>query len=253
MTSKPSVFRRKNGRAFSALRPISFQTGFSAYPEGSVLIKQGNTHVLCNVSVEQGVPAWMVAQNLKGGWITAEYAMLPRATHQRSPRETSRPNSRSQEIRRLIGRSLRAGFHLDLLPEITCTVDCDVLQADGGTRTAAVTGGYVAMLLALSHSLPGDRKLSDVVISQIAAVSVGLQQGQILLDLDYDEDRAVDADVNIVMDNADAFIEIQGTAEKGSIPRTVFDSILDSAQSGIEQLFEAQLVCLAAQGIEFDS
>jgi ribonuclease PH len=156
MMSTKSSSGRADGRKPDGLRSIHFHPDFTAYPEGSVLIKQGNTHVLCNVTVEHRIPPWMQAQGVGGGWITAEYAMLPRATHQRSPRETIHPKSRSQEIRRLIGRALRAGIHLDQLPPLTCTVDCDVLQADGGTRTAAVTGGFVALILALKQTLTSD-------------------------------------------------------------------------------------------------
>jgi len=214
-----------------------------------VLIKQGNTHVLCNVTVENEIPIWMQAQGVDGGWVTAEYAMLPRATHQRSPRETIRPKSRSQEIRRLVGRALRAGIHLNQLPQITCTVDCDVLQADGGTRTAAVTGGFVALILALKESLPSDHTLTSVLKSQIAAISVGWQDNQILLDLDYAEDSSTVADLNVVMNDELSLVEVQGTAERGSIPRRIFEEMLDIAQVGIVELMRLQAEALQSQGI----
>jgi ribonuclease PH len=243
-------FTRKDGRGASELRPITLQPHFTAYPEGSILIKQGDTHVLCNVTVEPGVPSWIRGGQDQGGWITAEYAMLPRATHQRSPRETLRPQSRSQEIRRIIGRALRAAVRLDKLPAITCTVDCDVLQADGGTRTAAITGGYVALIMALNNSLPSEMELGDVLKSQIAAVSVGWHDDIILLDLDYAEDSATKADVNVVMNNEPALIEVQGTGETSAIPRATFESMLDAAQTGLTQLFQLQADCLREQGIE---
>ena len=247
--SGKSATTRTDGRAPHELRSIHFHTDFTAYPEGSVLIKQGATHVLCNVSVEHGIPAWMQAQGVGGGWITAEYAMLPRATHQRSPRENIRPKSRSQEIRRLIGRSLRAGIRLDQLPPLTCIVDCDVLQADGGTRTAAITGAFVALILALKESLPSHLGLSSVMKSQIAAVSVGWQENQILLDLDYEEDASTVADLNVVMNEDLSLIEIQGTAERGSIPRSVFEEMLDIAQIGIVKLLKLQAEVLQSKGI----
>jgi ribonuclease PH len=249
MMSKQSSSRRSDGRAPDELRSIQFHTGFTAYPEGSVLIKQGNTHVLCNVTVENGIPNWMQAQGVGGGWITAEYAMLPRATHQRSSRETIHPRSRSQEIRRLVGRALRAGIYLNQLPQITCTVDCDVLQADGGTRTAAITGGFVALILALTESLPSDLLLTSVLKSQIAAISVGWQDNQILLDLDYVEDSSVVADLNVVMNDELSLVEVQGTAERGSIPRSIFEEMLDIAQVGIIKLMRLQAEALQSQGI----
>lgn len=249
MMSKQLYSGRSDGREPDELRLIQFHTGFTAYPEGSVLIKQGNTHVLCNVTVENEIPTWMQAQGVDGGWITAEYAMLPRATHQRSPRETIRPKSRSQEIQRLVGRALRAGIHLNQLPQITCTVDCDVLQADGGTRTAAVTGGFVALILALKESLPSDHTLTSVLKSQIAAISVGWQDNQILLDLDYAEDSSTVADLNVVMNDELSLVEVQGTAERGSIPRRIFEEMLDIAQVGIVELMRLQAETLQSQGI----
>ncbi len=240
---------RRDGRKADGLRPIAIEIGFSAYPEGSVLIKQGNTHVLCNVTVETKIPSWMQTKGMEGGWITAEYAMLPRATHERNPRETIRPRSRSQEIRRIIGRSLRAGFNLANLPSLTCTVDCDVLQADGGTRTASITGGYVALVMALAGSSTAER-LPALLRSQIAAISVGWLDDTILLDLDYEEDLATKADVNVVMNNEPALIEVQGTAESGSLPRAVFNDMLDTAQAGITQLFEIQAASLVDVGID---
>jgi ribonuclease PH len=248
MVKLPS-FRRADQRDLNELRSVGFQPDFIAYPEGSVLIQQGDTHVLCNVSVESGVPGWMQTKGLVGGWVTAEYAMLPRATHQRSPRAGLQPKSRDQEIRRIIGRALRAAVRLDQLPPITCIVDCDVLQADGGTRTAAITGGYVALVMALEKVLPDAAVLEAVLQAPVAAVSVGWLQTNILLDLNYEEDSSADADLNVVMNREEAFIEVQGTAERGSIPRPVLNAMLDAAQIGINDLIQLQLACLRSQGI----
>jgi ribonuclease PH len=239
---------RQDGRSPAALRSIAFDLDFIEYPEGSVLMRQGNTQVLCNVSIEQGIPHWMQSQGVSGGWITAEYAMLPRATHQRMQRETIRPISRNQEIRRLIGRSLRAGFHLERLPPITCTVDCDVLQADGGTRTASITGGYVALLLALHQFLDAE-SMGVITKPAIAAVSVGAEGGKVLLDLNYEEDSSADADLNIVMNRAFDVIEIQGTAERSPLPRKLLREMIDVAQSGIEEIFSYQSTKLVDRGI----
>ena len=248
MAKQPSI-KRADDRSFNQLRPVRFHPGFTAYPEGSVLIQQGDTHVLCNVSIEDKIPAWMQAQGAEGGWITAEYAMLPRATHQRSSREILRPKSRNQEIQRFIGRALRAAVRLNVLPPITCIVDCDVLQADGGTRTASITAGYVALVMALKRVLTEGVALDAVLQAPVAAVSVGWLDAQILLDLNYEEDSSADADLNVVMNSDAAFIEVQGTAERGSIPRPVLESMLDIAQEGINDLLRLQTECLGSQGI----
>ena len=198
-------------RSAAELRPVSFIPKFIVYPEGSVLIKMGNTHVLCNATIEETVPEWMKGRGK--GWITAEYAMLPRATHTRSKRETSGPSSRSQEIKRLIGRSLRAAVDLNKLGERTIILDCDVLQADGGTRTASITGGYVAVAMALNKLITNGILSSQVIRTAVAAVSVGLYEGKPFLDLCYQEDSRADVDMNIVMNARGEFIELQGTAE----------------------------------------
>jgi ribonuclease PH len=241
---------RSDNREPNQIRPVQLLPNFIRYPEGSVLIKQGDTHVLCNVTVEAGVPAWMQTQREEGGWVTAEYAMLPRATHQRSPREILRPISRNQEIRRLIGRALRASIQLHKLPPITCIVDCDVLQADGGTRTAAITGGYVALMIALQRELQADRPIRQMLKSPVAAISVGWLDGQVLLDLNYEEDSSAEADLNVVMNRELAFIEIQGTAERGSISRNTLEAMLDEAQKGIEELLRLQSETLRSMDIE---
>jgi ribonuclease PH len=226
------------------IRPVGISTGYVIYPEGSALITAGNTRVLCNVTVEEGVPRWMDAQGLSGGWITAEYAMLPRATHTRSPRETSNQGGRSAEIRRLIGRSLRAAVDLEKLGRRTLTVDCDVIQADGGTRTAAITGGYVALAVALHKLIQVDQIPASTLISPVAAISVGVVDGEPLLDLCYEEDRIAQVDANVVMNGRGEFIEVQSTAERATFSRRTLDRLLDLAENGILQLLEIQRTTL---------
>ena len=240
---------RQAGRAADELRAISITPGYIEYPEGSVLLELGNTRVLCNVTIEDGVPNWMKGRNVAGGWITAEYAMLPRATQQRSAREVGKPRARSQEIRRLIGRSLRAGFNLEALPPITCIVDCDVLQADGGTRTAAVTGGYVALVMALMGRIAGEDTSGAVFKSPVAAISVGLLDGIPLVDLDYAEDSAAEADINIVMNEQGELIEIQGTAERRPFSAESLQRMIAMANGSIEKLIQIQKKTLEEQGL----
>ena len=244
-----ATIARHAGRAEDELRPISITPGYIDYPEGSVLLELGDTRVLCNVTIEKGVPKWMKASAAQGGWITAEYAMLPRATQQRTAREVGKPRARSQEIRRMIGRSLRAGFNLEALPPITCIVDCDVLQADGGTRTAAITGGYVALVIALSSQNAGGDPVGDIYKSPIAAVSIGLLDGIPIVDLDYAEDSAAEADVNIVMNEQGELIEIQGTAEREPITTDALQKILHLANSSIGHLIRTQRLALEEQGV----
>jgi ribonuclease PH len=216
------------------------ETDFIIYPEGSVLISNGETKVLCNVTVEEGVPEWMERNGVQGGWVTAEYAMLPRSTQTRTSRERGGFGGRAQEIRRLIGRSLRAALDLEKLGPRTCIVDCDVLQADGGTRTASITGGYVALTLALRPYLEEGHITKGVFKSQVAATSVGIIQGKPLLDLCYQEDTRADADVNVVMNDDLQFIEIQGTAEGDPFSRDIFEELLKLAVLGVEELFDIQ-------------
>ena len=188
---------RADGREWNQIRPVRLVPGFVDYPEGSVLIEMGNTRILCNATVEESLPAWRLGSG--AGWITAEYALLPRSTHQRVRRERQGPRGRTQEIQRLIGRSLRAAADLELLGERTIIVDCDVLQADGGTRTAAITGGYVALALALQRLEAEGRAAPGVMRTEVAAISVGMVDGHLLLDLCYEEDSAATADFNVVM------------------------------------------------------
>ncbi len=238
---------RIDGRPDDELRPVRFITDYIAYPEGSVLIETGNTRVLCNVSVEEKVPAWR--QESGAGWLTAEYAMLPRATHTRTPRTVGTGGARSQEVRRLIGRTLRAGVDLNLLGQRTLTVDCDVLQADGGTRTAAITGGYVAVALALWRLIEAGELPHQALTTPVAAVSVGLVGGRALLDLCYAEDVSADADVNVAMTGDGRgdgrFVEVQGTAEGVPFDRPTLDQLLDLAALGIKQMFQRQREVLA--------
>jgi ribonuclease PH len=231
---------RTDKRKSDELRPVSIIPDFVIYPEGSVLIAMGNTKVICNVSIENEVPRWMKAQGKIGGWVTSEYALLPRSTHTRTRRETRGLGGRTQEIKRLIGRSLRAAVNLEQLGERTCIVDCDVLQADGGTRTAAVTGGYVALAMALQKLVSAGELTKDVFASPVAAVSVGVVEGMPLLDLCYEEDSAADVDVNIVMNADGEFVEVQGTGEGATFSRSTLATLLDLAQKGIVELMEFQ-------------
>jgi ribonuclease PH len=232
--------KRNDGRENDQLRPVSFRPDFVEYPEGSVLISVGKTRVLCNVSVEDSVPPWMDSPDSTRGWITAEYALLPRSTTRRVKRETDGFSGRTQEIKRLIGRSLRAGFDLDALGKRTLIVDCDVLQADGGTRTAAITGGYLALVLAIKDLVKDGEISSSVFLPPVAAVSVGLIGEDILLDLNYQEDARADADLNIVMNVEGDFIEVQGTGEGAVFSREDLNQMLDLAEKGIRELLIEQ-------------
>lgn len=235
---------RHDGRQPQQLRPVRITPGVLPYAEGSALIEMGHTRVLCAVSIEPGVPGWMRGQGR--GWITGEYALLPRSTQTRTRRERNGAGGRTQEIQRLIGRSLRAGVDLTLLGERTVTVDCDVLVADGGTRTASVTGGYVALALALQQLRSRGEFANDPLICVVAAVSAGFVDGEALLDLDYYEDSRADVDCNIVQTNQGAFVEIQGTAEGAPIGRSQLDTLIDLASLGIVSLVEAQRTAIAA-------
>ncbi len=235
-----SPFERSSARAVNALRPVHITRNYTAYAEGSVLIEFGGTKVLCTASVEEKVPG-----HKKGsgeGWVTAEYGMLPRATHTRSDREAARgkQSGRTQEIQRLIGRSMRTVFDLKKLGERTIYLDCDVIQADGGTRTAAITGAFVAAQDAVSK-LMADGKLKETpILDHVAAISVGMVQGTALLDLEYIEDSACDTDMNVVMTGAGHFVEVQGTAEGAAFTRAEMDALLALAEKGIRELVGMQ-------------
>lgn len=237
---------RKDGRAAAELRKIRFETGYTRWAEGSVLSCFGDTKVLCNVTIEDRLPSWLKYVENPHGWVTAEYAMLPRSTHTRMQRESRWPKGRTQEISRLIGRSLRMAVDLNVLGERTCIVDCDVLQADGGTRTAAITGSWLALALAL-QPLIADGVLPDSVIQrQIAAVSVGVLEEVHLLDLAYAEDSAADVDLNVVMTADGQLVEVQGTAENAPFSRHDLDTLIDLAGSGIAQLITYQNTLISA-------
>lgn len=240
MTAPISTLTRADNRGPEQLRPLEITPNVSPYAEGSALIKLGNTHVLCTATVEDRVPRWLA--NKGGGWVTAEYAMLPRATKQRTPREATqgKQGGRTIEIQRLIGRSLRAVVDLQALGEKQIVIDCDVLQADAGTRCAAITGSYVALALAIRRLQETKRIKRDPLRHAVAAVSVGVVRGVPLLDLDYEEDSAADVDCNIVMTDEHAFVEIQGTAERSPFLSSTLDELLIIASTGLDRLFEAQ-------------
>lgn len=233
-------FVRTDNRNADELRPVRITPGFLANAEGSALIEMGNTRVICAASVEDRLPPHLRNQRTEG-WVTAEYAMLPRSTHTRAPRELGRgPSGRTHEIQRLIGRSLRAISDRSVLGERTITLDCDVLQADGGTRTAAITGAYVAFSIACKRLLKERKIRKSPIISEVTAVSVGIVDGTPLLDLKYDEDSQAQVDMNIVCTGDGRFIEVQGTAEGSPFTREQMDSLLELGKKGIEQLIRLQ-------------
>ncbi|MXZ81319.1 MAG: ribonuclease PH [Gammaproteobacteria bacterium] len=238
---------RPSNREPDELRPVRITRGFTRYAEGSVLIEFGETRVLCNASVEDRVPPFL--RNSKRGWITAEYSLLPRSTSTRTAREAARgrQTGRTLEIQRLIGRALRACVNTELLGERTITVDCDVIQADGGTRTAAITGGYVAIVDAVNRLLREKRIAANPIVRAIASVSVGIYRGIAVTDLDYAEDSQADTDMNVVMDDSGRFIEIQGTAEREPFSKDDIDTMLLQANSACRQLLEHQRRALEQQ------
>ena len=238
-------FVRSGARAANQLRPVRITRGFTIHAEGSVLIEFGGTKVLCTATVQEKVPP-----HKKGsgeGWVTAEYGMLPRATHTRNDREAAKgkQSGRTQEIQRLIGRSMRAVFDLKKLGERTIALDCDVLQADGGTRTAAITGAFVAAQDAVNGLLAAGKLTANPITAQVAAISVGIVQGTPLLDLEYTEDSACDTDMNVVMTGAGHFVEVQGTAEGAAFTRAEMDALLGLAEKGITELMQLQLLSLS--------
>jgi ribonuclease PH len=236
--------KRIDGRAANELRPIEFEIGFTKHAEGSVLTRFGDTHVLCNATLDENLPNWLRNQPGNKGWVTAEYALLPRSTGRRVQREQRWPKGRTQEISRLIGRSLRMAVDLEALGPRQFIIDCDVLQADGGTRTAAVTGGWLALRLALEPLIERGVVPAEVVRHQIAAVSVGIVDDVPLLDLAYTEDVTAAVDLNLVMTAAGEVVEIQGTGEKAPFARETLDQLVSLAAGGIGQLVEAQRMVL---------
>lgn len=241
------ITTRPDGRQPNQLRPIRFQNRIAPHATGSTLIEWGNTRVICGVTVEDNVPRWMKEQNLSSGWITAEYSMLPYSTLQRKQRDITKGkiDGRSQEIQRLIGRAMRAALDLEKLGQRTIWVDCDVLQADGGTRTAAITGAYVALVLAVRRLLADGKLTENPILHAVAAVSIGIVNQQALLDLNYVEDAAAAVDFNLVMNSAGEFIELQGTGEEATFSEQQLSELLSLGKAGIRQLLETQEAALA--------
>ncbi|HEY5476743.1 MAG TPA: ribonuclease PH [Tepidiformaceae bacterium] len=237
---------RIDGRRPEHLRPVNIAPNILDFAEGSAIVEFGRTRVLCAASVESRQPGFL--RGTQSGWVTAEYSMLPRATHTRNQREVERgrPGGRTQEIQRLIGRSLRGVVDMELLGPRTITIDCDVLQADGGTRTASITGGYVALSIAIRKLVAEGLVSPAVITSPVAAVSVGIVKGVTMLDLCYEEDSTAEVDFNVVMTGEDSFVEVQGTAEGKPFSRSGMDGLISLARDGILQLFDAQKVALAA-------
>ena len=250
MAQAPSVpspsSARADGRLADQLRPVRFQNNVAPYATGSTLIEWGNTRVICGVTLEETVPRWMKEQNVTGGWITAEYSMLPYSTLQRKQRDITKGkiDGRSQEIQRLIGRAMRAAIDLEKLGTRTVWVDCDVLQADGGTRTAAITGSYVALALALRKLMAEGKLAGSPLRHAVAAVSVGIVEKRALLDLCYTEDAAAEVDLNIVMNSAGDFIELQGTGEEATFSEAQLAEMLVLGKAGIRDLLAAQQAAL---------
>jgi len=240
---------RADGRSADQLRPVSFEPNFAPHATGSVLVRYGSTQVICAATIEPGVPTWMKQQGVKGGWLTAEYSMLPYATHERKGRDINkgRLDGRTVEIQRLIGRSLRAAVDLDKLGPNTLWVDCDVLQADGGTRTAAITGAYVATRLAVQKLLDAGRLRESPLSESVAAVSVGMFGGEALLDLAYVEDKDAAVDFNVVMTGQGQFVEVQGTGEEATFSHEQLNGLLALAQKGLKELAALQAGFLARQ------
>lgn len=238
-------FQRADGRAVDELRPVRITRNFTSNPAGSVLVEFGNTRVMCTASVEERIPRFKLGSG--EGWLTAEYSMLPAATHERMPRESmkGKVKGRTHEISRLVGRSLRAAVDLSELGENTIAIDCDVLQADGGTRTASITGAYVALADAIAELKRRGVVPGNPLLDPVAAVSVGVIDGRVCLDLPYEEDSRAEVDLNVVMNAAGSFVEVQGTGEAGTFDRAQLDAMLDSATAGCMQLIELQRKVLA--------
>lgn len=238
---------RADGRAANQLRPLHLQNHIAPHATGSTLIEWGNTRVICGVTIEETVPRWMKEQKVSGGWLTAEYSMLPYSTLTRKPRDVSKGklDGRASEIQRLIGRSIRAAVDLEKVGERTICVDCDVLQADGGTRTAAITGAFVALSLAVKKLIVEKKLTENPLLSPIAAVSVGIVNGAPLLDLCYTEDVAASVDMNLVMNSAGEFIELQGSGEEATFSEKQLADLLALGKSGIKELLAAQQKALA--------
>lgn len=244
-----SLQRKPDGRQPLQTRPVTIETDVNRYAEGSVIIRAGNTHVLCTASVDETVPAWLLGKGR--GWVTAEYSMLPRSTHTRSKRDREKVSGRTQEIQRLIARALRSMVDLKSLGERQIIVDCDVLQADGGTRTASITGGCVALSLAIQKlhregKLPA-KNLRDVLLDTVSAISIGIKDGQVLTDLDYDEDSGCEVDMNFVITGHGGYVEVQGTAEKKTFSKQQLDQMTLAAEQATAELKRIQELALSAR------
>lgn len=244
---------RADGRKVDQLRTITFEAGIAPHATGSVLVSFGNTRVICAATIEPKVPTWMKQQRIPGGWLTAEYSLLPYSTHERKQRDISRGklDGRTVEIQRLIGRSLRAVLNLKKLGENTLWIDCDVLQADGGTRTASITGAYLAARLAIQTLLDAKRIPENPLVDSVAAVSVGLFEGRELLDLPYDEDKAAEVDFNIVMTGQGKFVEVQGSGEEATYTHEQLLSLIALGQKGIKEISTLQTAFLTQQLLKF--
>jgi ribonuclease PH len=240
-------FIRADGRSANQLRPLRFQNHIAPYAAGSTLIEWGKTRVICAVTIEENVPRWMKEQKVTGGWLTAEYSMLPYSTLDRKPRDITKGklDGRSSEIQRLIGRSMRAAVDLEKMGTRTVCVDCDVLQADGGTRTAAITGAFVALSLAVNKLLAEKKLTANPILHPVAAASVGIVEGTALLDLCYTEDVAATVDMNLVMNSAGEFIELQGSGEEATFSETQLAALLAAGKTGIRELIAAQQIAIA--------
>lgn len=241
-----SQITRSFGRSLSDIRPLSFEVGFTRYAEGSVLIRAGNTHVLCTATIEENVPSWLKGKGQ--GWITAEYAMLPRATHTRSKRDREKVSGRTQEIQRLIGRALRSCIDLKALGERQVILDCDVLQADGGTRTTSITGACLALRIAIGRLAKEGKVPLSAFTDTVAAISIGMKSGNVFADLDYEEDSSCDVDMNFVMTGKGGFVEIQGTGEQSSFTRDEMTKMTDSASAALEKIRTIQQDLIAKHG-----
>ncbi|MBC61707.1 MAG: ribonuclease PH [Zetaproteobacteria bacterium] len=241
---------RKDGRFASQARPVRYVPNFTKNALGSVLIEQGNTVVLCTITCDDGVPGWMRSERHQRGWLTAEYCMLPSATHTRNKRERGFTSGRSQEIQRLIGRSLRGVVDLSKCPDMTFNVDCDVLQADGGTRTTAITGGWVALKIAIDKLLRSGRLKQNPLVENVSAISVGVASGEVLVDLDYEEDSSVDVDMNFVITQSGKILELQGTAEGCGLDPETLPKMVEAARGAIQPSFELQQLAADGQEVE---
>lgn len=241
---------RNDGRSSSQMRPIKITPGYTKNASGSALIEYGDTRVLCTVSVEESLPQFLRNANPPQGWLTAEYSMLPGATTQRTKRERTQTSGRTQEIQRLIGRALRGVIDLNLCPEVTFNIDCDVLQADGGTRTASITGAFVALKIAVDKLLRSGRLRSNPLKEVVAAISIGILKEEMLVDLNYAEDSKAELDMNVVLTQSGKILEIQGTGEKATFTKDQVAKIIDAAQEALQPIFELQLA--AADGREVE-